>query len=678
MTMQINRINTNYGNYFLSAQNQNRRPSFQRQLTPEEAVDYKQNAIEPALKYLGVENLAMVLHGSCNPVSKLDMGVGSPNGKEAENMIEFETLHGFNANQLGPMGEVTRGDISPYSASIFAINRLFIDLDLLATDEYANILPKSKAEALKVDYSPDGKVYTYSRFFDSFENTDRLIKDSYQTFKEKIQEKDPNALKLLDEYKDFKAKKGEKIMQSALFEVLSRTYGTRDIDVWESDVDRNLIQLLKEGDVNALSRYRQLRNRSSEDINAYMFAQFIENKQLKENKKFRDKIGFEYINDNLIGNDKSEEWMYNGIFLKNYRIGCPSGGENNGPQLWDIPVLNPKLLFNEDNSLGPAGKFLKDKIESELEFCENIRIDHALGLVDPYVYDKTSVSVNNGKYDFSRFKGGNISQMSELDPHGNYKKVLEFIVLPILKEHNIPVDKAVWEDLGDQTDAFKQIYINQLHIPGMTQLHWTRGEGSSRDNWLLMGSHDEPAAISYIKEDYARNSFDTYGSAWNVDYLSGFLNSDPARAREKEQMKQNMLFDPMERVKAKFAELLLTGKRVQIPFTDFFGIYERYNLKGQKLAKNWKLRLSSDFKDLYYKNLSSEHPTAINMPEILKMSVQAKIDREVVNYINNYATFSDGSKDNKKIEQYREDMENAKAPLIEKLAHYEKILKEPE
>ena len=650
--------------------------SFGRQLRDEEKKDYQKNTIEPALKYLGVENMAMILHGSCNPVTKNDLGVGSPNGAEAEKMIEFEKLHGFNSNQLGPMGEVTRGDISPYSASVFAINRLFIDMNLLAKDEYANILPREYVKALSVSYPQNDSPVEYSHFFDAFENNDKIIKEAYKNFKIKLRENDPNAKKLNEEYSAFKAKKGDLLTKSALFEVLSKTYGTRDIDVWESKLDQNLIPLLNEGNEAALKRYKQLQLRSRDDINAYIFAQFLENKQLKDNKEFRDKIGFEYINDNLIGNDKSEEWIYNGIFLKNFRIGCPQGGINNGPQLWDIPIPDPKKLFNPDGSLGPSGQFIKNKIESELEYCDNIRIDHALGLVDPFVYNKKSVSKNNGRFDFSHFVGGNLSHMPELDPQGNYKRVLKEIVLPILKEHNISPEKVVWEDLGDQTETFRNIYCNELKLPGMTQLHWSRGEGAPRANWMLMGSHDEPSAISYVKEDYVKNNFDTNGSAWHVDYLSGYLNADPARIKEREDMKQILLYNPNERVKAKFAELLLSGKRVQIPFSDFFGIEERYNLKGQKSAKNWKLRLGADYQSEYYKNLESDNPTAINMPEILKMAVRAKMDHEIINYGKQHATFGDGSQDLQKIDEFRSNIESRMQPLMDKLDHYEKVLKE--
>ena len=73
------------------------------------------------------------------------------------------------------------------------------------------------------------------------------------------------------------------------------------------------------------------------------------------------------------------------------------------------------------------------------------------------------------------------------------------------------------------------------------------------------------------------------------------------------------------------------GDKVQISFADFFGINKTYNEGGHdENPNNWKLRLNSDFEDAYYKNLSSKNPTAINMPEVLKLAVQGKAEMKIV------------------------------------------------
>ena len=672
--MKINTINTYNPKYSTQKINS---LTFGRRLKPEEEKDYKENAINAALDYLGTQSVAMIIHGSCNPVSDYDLGIGSPCNEKAKEMIKFEQLHGFNANQLGPMGEITKGDISPYTATVFAINRMFIDPYELTTDKYAKILSKSHLDELKVDYSGDRRPHTYSKFFDSFENYDRILKISYKNLKDKITEGDETAIKIQKEYQDFRRKKGIKLEYSALFKILSNKYGTRDISAWENKYDRNLPELLRKRDSGAIKRYRQLMAQHANDINSYIFGQYIVNKQMKENKEFRNSIGFKYINDNLVGNDKSEEWMYPEVFLKDYRLGCPEGGKDNNPQVWDIPVIDPKKLFNADGSLGPAGKFLRDKLDSALEYCESIRIDHALGLVDPYVYDKNSVIyVDKDHIDTGKFNGANLSYRNDIDPNHDYEKILEKIVLPLLKEHNIEPDNVVWEDLGNNTNKFNDIYFNKLQLPRMKQLYWARGEGSTDKDWLLVGSHDEPSAIEYINE--IKDWWNNNETPWQPEYLAGYLNQDPSRIEERNKYQEKLYNNPIERVKAKFAEMFVSGKKVQIPFTDFFGIRARYNEKGTKSSYNWKLRLNKNYQDAYYKNLESDTPTALNMPEILKLAVQAKKDMAVVSYQYENFTKKGQAIDENKVAQYRNELSKTTNPILEKLEHYENVLKEKE
>lgn len=649
--MQVGKINTYYNQ------------SFTRRLRDNEKAEYN-NAINEAKKYLGIENMSMIIHGSCYPAGATDMGIGSPFSKAAEELIKFEKLHGFTGNQLGPNGEVTRAYISPYSGTVFARNHLFIDLNELATPKYANILPKSTINRLELPQNIEhiGKPYTYSEFFEAFEIYDIAIKKAYLNFKNELQAENPTAINLNKEFKAFKQRKGSEALEESLFQLLTRTYGTMDTAMWDKEVDQNLITLLKQRQPEAIARYNQLLSRSSDDINAFVFGQFIADKQIKENKKFRENENFTYINDLLVGFSPSEEWIHKDAFIDGYKLGCPNGGPNSGPQLWQIPVLDPKKLFNADGSLGIAGKLLKAKIESAFETGENIRIDHALGLVDPYVYREDSVHIVNGYMDTGRFEANNISNMHHLDPDGNYKKILDKLVLPILREHGLNPEDAVWEDLGAQTDTFRWIYYEKNKLPGITQLEWSRGEHSPRKNTALVGSHDSDPASKMITKEWVRND-----NAWNIDYLSGYLNADPARGKEREQFKQKIINNPMDHVRAKFIELFTTAKNIQISFSDFFGIDKTYNKGGSQLRENWKLRLNENYEDAYYKNLESENPTALNIPELLRDAVQAKMDLDLV--LDAYERPEDMNISRREI---KEEM----GPLVETLDKFANILKE--
>lgn len=643
-------------------------PVFQRHLRENEKQEYRQDTLQKAFDYLGIKEMALIMHGSSFPVESQDFGVGSPYSKNAQDVIKLEMLHGFNNNQLGPNGKLSKADVSPYKSTVFARNELFIDLKALKNDDYANILSDKSTNnllsLLEIKYKNDGKNYAYSKFYDAFENYDVALNTAYDNFQKKLYDKDEKALKLNSEFNEFKQNNKNRLMKEGLFKVLSKTYGSGDFRVWDNPIDKNLVNLLRKRDPEAIERYNYLTAKFKKEINVYKFEQFIADKQIKENKEFRKENNFKYISDMLVGFSECDEWINKDAFLENWRLGCPNGGTY-GPQMWDVPVLDPNKLFNEDGSLGIAGKLLKEKIDRALEDCENVRIDHALGLIDPYVYDEDTVEIINGKLS-DKFRAGNISHLG-LDPNCNYKQIIEKIILPSMKEHGLEPQDAVWEDLSNNDGTwFNEVYKNKHNLPGITQLEFSRSEGSSRKNWALLGSHDSQPALKLLNEqEWARNH-----SAWEPQYLAGFLHWDKfERAQERDEFCQRIANNNLDRVKAKFAELFMNSEKIQISFADFFGLDKVYNYGGKNVDTNWKLRLSKDYEDAYYKNLSSDNPTALNLPEILKIAIKAQMDREYIQYKNS------GNGD---AEKFKQDLKTKMQPLLERLDKFTAILKEKE
>lgn len=641
-------------------------PVFQRRLRDNEKVEYKHDTIRQAYDFLGIKEVAMIMHGSCFPVVKNDLGVGSPFNSDSKKLIEMEKLHGFTGMQLGPLGEITRQSISPYDSTVWAKNRLFIDMNALTGDDYGNILDENALSAYSVPYKEKSNGYEYSKFYEAFENYDILLEKAYDNFRLKVRMKEPNAVKLNQEYSAFKKSDGQRVLKEAMFGVLKNIYGTEDFEKWESDIDKNLPELLDDRNSQAIDRYKFLMNRNGKDIGLYCFTQFLIEKQMKEHKAFRKNSDFKYISDMLVGTSKMEEYTHKDAFLKNIRMGCPSGGKY-GPQLWGFPVPDPKKLFNSDGSLGPAGQFIKDKLDCALEDCENVRIDHVFGIINPYVYDENSVEIKNGTLDWGKFRGGFLSQMHDLDPNSDYWKILERIVIPSLKEHGIEPTDAVWEDLGHYPEGFSGFFYDKLKLSGIVDTSYSRVEDTRNQGkgnfWSYIGSHDSAAALNMIK------GWQGYSPAWQPDYLAGWMYADPQRADERFALQERIANNPMEKLKAKFAELFLSSDKIQISFVDFFGIDKNYNIGGQKDQSFWKLRLNGNYEDYYYKNLASDNPTAMNLPEILKIAVRAKMDRMIV----------DKSKSNpEQTDDFRKQINARMQPLLDRLDKFANILKEKE
>ncbi len=634
--------------------------AFGRKLKEEEKPEYTK-AIHDALDYLGVKNLSMIVHGSSFPSDKRDTAIGSPYSKGADKFVDFLKLNGFNAVQLGPGGTIEKKDNSPYISKVFAKNELFIDMEPLKTKKYANILSdKTYNELTTKNRESKGKNYNYTNFDKAFDNYEKALSEAYGNFKAKVEAKDADALSLNKEFTAFKKENKSWVESDGLYKVLSKVNGTDDFEKW-NETDKNLPQNLKSGDKTAKERHAQIMKEHGDEVDKNSFVQFLADKQMKENNNKRKEIGFNYIGDLLVGFNKSDVWANQGAFLKGWKLGCPYGGTNNGPQTWGIPVLDPKKLFKEDGSLGESGKLLREKVAYSLKNYDNVRIDHALGLVDPYVYkEDTVVKEPSGEVRRDRLVGNNVSYMPEVDPNGNFKKVLSKIVLPVFKEYGADKNEAVWEDLCSETQTFGEVYRGQEHLPGITQTEWRRVENTPRQNWSLVGSHDSTPASEMIKRDGTR-----YSDAWNVDYLSGYLNPDPIKGHERSEYRAKIVNSPKEHVKAKFTELFRGSENLQMMFVDFFGINKTYNRGGQDHPDNWKLRVDNDYENDYYRALQDENSYALNMPEILSQAVKAKAQMEV-------------AKNPHKADQLRNELTQKLSPMVSTLDKYTAVLKEKE
>lgn len=633
---------------------------FGRRLKEQEKPEYSK-AIHDALDYLDVKNLSMIVHGSSFPSDKRDTAIGSPYSKGADKFVDFLKLNGFNAVQLGPGGTIDKKDNSPYISKVFAKNELFIDLEPLKTKKYANILSdKTYNELTTQNKGSKDKNYNYTNFNKAFNNYDKAMHEAYGTFMSKVEAKDKDALKLNKEFNAFKKENKNWVENDGLYKVLVKENGSEDFEKW-NETDKNLPQNLKAGDTKAKARHAEIMKKHGKEIDENSFVQFIADKQLKESNQKRKSIGVNYIGDLLVGFNQSDVWANQGAFLKGWKLGCPYGGAGNGPQTWGIPVLDPKKMFEKDGSLGESGKLLKEKIAYSLKNYDNVRIDHALGLVDPYIYkEDTVVKDSNGAVRRDRLVANNVSYMHDVDPEGNFKKVLSKIVLPTFKEYGVDKNEAVWEDLCSPTNTFNDIYHGQEHLPGITQTEWRRAENSPRENWALVGSHDSTPASEMIQKDWVKNS-----DSWNVDYLSGYLNPDPIKGKERGEYREKIANSPQERVKAKFTELFRSSKNLQMMFVDFFGINKTYNRGGQDHPDNWKLRVDNDYEDDYYRALQDKNSYALNMPEILSQAVKAKAEMEV-------------AKNPNKADSLRKDLTNKLSPLISTLDKYTEVLKEKE
>ena len=641
----------------LAKGNVSRGLAFGRNLREDEKRPYSET-INKAMDYLGIQNRALIIHAPSFPAklsSGEDQKTGTPYGQNE--FLDFIKMHGFNSVQLGPNGKLNRKDTSPYTSSVFAKSPLLIDYSQLKSDEFASILSDEEINRKVSKIEIPEENYTYSDFDEANEISNALLNKAWINFKDKLSNGDDKAQKLNNEYEKFQQENAFWLNDYAVLDSIAESYGTDFYPNWNKE-DRELIKKVKQGDYNAKNRYNQILSQDS--ANVYKFTQFLVDKQAKSDAQKRD---VSYIGDLLVGGSSFDELINEHVFLKGYKLGCNDGGPFNSPQLWGMSVVDPDKLFNKDGSLGPSGEYLKTKLEKALSDSKNIRIDHAIGLVNPYLYEENTVQYaqrpdENGnlvKYPIrEKLHSGHISKLG-IDKNGNFRKVLNKIILPTLKEHGINPKDVVWEDLGwDSTGVFYEEFKNKEHLNGISGLMWNKGTEAPKDNWAYIGCHDNPPLQQMINDKSLTNQ-----EPWKVNYLAQSMYPADYQYQERMQFREKIKSNSKEYMKAKFADLMNSTKKIQISFMDFFGINQQYNKPGTVGNQNWTLRLNPNYKDTYYKSLSSDD-NAINMPEILSMSVNAKVNDDIQYGKVNY---------NK-----RHEMQ----PLINELNHWAGVLKEKE
>lgn len=628
-------------------------PSFQRKLTEEEKPEFSKT-MDDAFNYLGINNRALIIHGSSFP-SKPDSNnriisndyyltkmngtnpfIGSP--YMAKDFTDFVRQNGFNSIQLGPNGKLNKRDKSPYHASVFAKNELFLNYEQLTKDNYANILTNDDFKEIDILRQSNLKNYSMADFDEAQAISKMLTKRAYRNFKTKLLAQNPKAIELNKEFCDFKQKNDYWLEKDSVFRLFSDIHGSDDFEKWDNELDKNIISLINEGDKAAITRYYQVKNkpRSTQKIDEYKFIQFLVDKQEKEDKINRETDGIKYIGDLLVGFSYADEWANPDAFLKDWRVGCPNGGKNGGPQLWNIAVLNPKTLFNADGSLGVSGQLLKQKIERTINGVENIRVDHVMGLVDPYIY-KSSAVKEDGTIDVTN--RSYLSHLRGIDPDKNYPRIMHDILLPTLREHNINPKDVVWEDLGSQSTTFQDVFYGGKYngkngeevfedekLTGIMYSKGNKMEGITGPRYSFMATHDNEPSVQLLQQDWIYSN-----EGWNPMYLAGYLIPPYNEEQTKKSARfcQEIEQDQQTRLKAKYAELFRGTPNIQIMFSDFFGIDKTYNQGGQENNDNWKLRVNSDYENTYHKSLETGEEPAMNMPELLSIAVNSKAGLQI-------------------------------------------------
>ena len=587
--------------------------------------------IKEALKVLGKENLALIIHGSSFPAKDgEDTGFGSFNSESGHALIDYASKI-FNAIQLGPAGKTKSSDSSPYCGTIFSGNPLFIDLKQLTSREWGEILSIESYKKVVRENPKQNSGRTAYSYISKAQL--EALKEAWNNFK---------GTKLLKkEFEKFKKENSFWLEKDSLYEALSIENKNDYWYVWKNETDKNLLNPKSEEEKKIYEkRISEIKEKYSDEIEFYSFCQFILELQNEETKKFALKKGIKMIADRQVAFSDRDAWAYQSLFLDGWYLGCPPDYFSKNGQAWGFPVMDPEKMYNADGSLGEGGILMKNLYKKM--FKENpggVRIDHIVGLIDPWVYKvgkKPMCEDGAGrlysspehpelsKYAIARnedldwtLEGDKEKRVKTLSDEQIklYGRLIEKIVIGAAKECGLDKNSIVCEDLGTLTNPVAAV-MKKYELQGMrlTQFvvpekpeHPYRCKNITENVWNMVGTHDNNPIESWAESMI--NTHEGYLHAKNLveDLFAEAENKDDIIVRLT-QDKDYLTF-------VKLVEIFASkAKNVQMFFTDYFKINETYNTPGTSGDQNWSLRLPNDFE---------EHET-IDLCAILKAAIIAR------------------------------------------------------
>lgn len=593
----------------------------------------KVSVIRKALKALGKKNFVFIMHnGSFPSVEGENTGFGTINSQAGKNFIDYASGL-FDAIQMGPAGKTKSSDSSPYTGTIFSNNPLFIDLKELTTDKWHKILSEKTFKDI-VDNNPnkDKNKTSYSYIT---KRQDEALTEAYENFL-KLNDKKLNA-----EFETYKIENDSWLDKDSLYEAFALENGTDYWPNWKNKADKNVFNPKSiEEKIEYGKRIDEMSKKYAKKIDKYKFIQFVLNKQNVETKKYADSKNIKMIADRQVAFSDRDCWAYQSLFLEGWCLGCPPDYFSKDGQAWGFPVIDPEKLYNSDGSLGEAGILMKNLFKKM--FKENpggVRIDHIVGLIDPWVYKagkKPMPEQGAGRLysspehpELSKYA---IAKLEDLDttltPDKEkrvkslteeqirlYGRLIEKIVIAAAKEEGLTKDSIVCEDLGTLTNPVAAV-MKEYELLGMKLTQFTvptedddpyRCKNITKKCWAMIGTHDnQPVSL------WAKSLVHTHEGYLHVKNLVEDLFKE---APNKDEIIVKMTNDENFLKETKLVELFACqAENIQIFFTDFFGMNQTYNTPGTSGDKNWSLRLPNNFAQM----------ETINLPLLLKKAIIAR------------------------------------------------------
>lgn len=419
-------------------------------------------------------------------------GIGTL-GKNAYKFIDFLSDSKQDLWQILPTNPTSYGD-SPYqSFSTFAQNPYFIDLEMLVKDKL--LTNKDLKESNLFNNS------SYIDYGNIFYNKMKLLKKAY--LKSSLFEKQFNYYK----------KNTFWVKDYAMFMVLKEYHNNVSWDNWDD--------LYKYRNDKALKDFYKSHK---DEVEAYMFMQFLYNRQWKQLLKYAHSKNIKIVGDMpiYVAYDSVDVWMNPELFMLDQWLkptvvaGVPPDYFSETGQLWGNPIYNYEIMKKDNYS------WWSKRIGEALKLLDYVRIDHFRGFSAFYTIPYGMKDAKVGTW----VKGPGMDLFARINENFNNPNIiaenlglLDDDVNKLIEDTTYPGMKILEFEMYsmDNIKSLRKINPNNILYPG------------THDNNTFVGWYNENASkdekeninkeLGYTGKNNLTNCLIKYCYQSNFDYV---------------------------------------------------------------------------------------------------------------------------------------------------------------
>lgn len=558
--------------------------------------------IAAALAELGVRRMLLAIHDVSFPADPdEDIGRGSPSTRAAQRFLEFAKDLGFTGIQLGPQGQTSRDNPSPYDGTIFSRHVATIALGSFAPGgPYEGLVDGRTVEAarLREPAATAQHRHAYDAIHALIEAADRALAAGRR----------PD---ITERLAAFRAEHRSWLEPDALFAAICAEQRGRSFRDWPDELGHLW------DDAAHASQVGELLATHAPSIRRYALGQLFAHEEHARVRATTERLGLALYGDFQVGYSEADKWVHARAFLRNYAMGAPPSRTNPDGQPWNYPVLDP------DQLTGAARALVVARVDKALAEYDSLRIDHPHGLVCPWVYradtDDAARAVREGARLFespdlpdhpalARFAIARADQIDRgaarhadrwvraLDDaqvtryavlfealaeaaarHGRARADLSCEVLSTLP---LPLQRVI-----ERYGLGRWRVTQKANLADPTDVY--RSENARREDWVMLGNHDTSPVFALIR-------------GWTDERRRAWVAHLAHRLRLSRDAAAALATSPGRLASAMLAELFVCdAENVSIFFADLFGLEDRFNAPGTVSEDNWSLRLPPDFDARY-------------------------------------------------------------------------------